>query len=676
MPRKTEEDSTTAARKKGATATKRAPGAKVKSDDAVPKPQPAPVDPSAPELPILDAPPPAQVPAEIPVRMLNEFVYCPRLFFYEFVEGVFVDNADTIRGSAAHKRVDGGKGKLEPAKGAGEESDDAAPDVIHTRSVSLGSEGLGITAKLDLVEVRRDPDDLFSPETVCPVEYKVGAPKEDEDTEAMTLWDADKMQLGLQILILRDNGYACDEGVLYYRATRQRVRLPMSDELENWIRQTVEEARMVAQGPIPPPLEDSPKCPRCSLVTVCLPDETGMLGRECGGTGDDFSAEGDSAHVMQEEKSSHAPLRGKEIRRLIAARNDKRAVYLSTPGLFVGKSGQVLRMTEKAGRGAKAKKKMVQEIPLNDVDHVALFGNVQMSTQVIRELCKRELPVTYFSTGGYFYGLTRGHELKNVFLRMRQFAVAADEAAALPLAREFVAGKIRNQRVMLRRNHIELPDGVLKRLKRAADDDCAATANKASLLGVEGAAASVYFKHFGGMLKVEKFEARDSKSENSEGEGFGFDFAKRNRRPPRDPVNALLSLAYSLLAKDCTVLAATVGFDPYVGLFHEPRFGRPALALDIMEEFRPLIADSVVISAIGNGIFAKRDFVQAGNAVNLTAKGRGKFFSAYERRMSNQVTHPVFGYKVSYRRAIELQFRILARVLTGEIPKYIAFTTR
>jgi CRISPR-associated protein Cas1 len=166
------------------------------------------------------------------------------------------------------------------------------------------------------------------------------------------------------------------------------------------------------------------------------------------------------------------------------------------------------------------------------------------------------------------------------------------------------------------------------------------------------------------------------KPESGNDARFKFDFRARNRRPPRDPVNALLSLGYSLLAKDCAIAALSVGFDPYVGLYHQPRFGRPALALDIMEEFRPLIADSVAVTLINNRMLDESHFVRAGNAANLTDRGRKIFFEAYESRLTSVVTHPVFDYKVCYRRAIELQFRLLARVLTGEIAVYRPFVTR
>jgi CRISPR-associated protein Cas1 len=190
----------------------------------------------------------------IPARMLNEFVYCPRLFYYEYVEGVFVESADTLRGGAIHQRVDSGNGALPAAKKKSKaektttedqpaapveastkelEAQDTEPETIHSRSVQMGSERLGIVAKMDLVESKTEKTDLFTALEVCPVDYKAGAPKEGE--EANELWDTDKMQLGLQALILRDNGYTCNEGVIYYRATKQRVRLPITPELESWI---------------------------------------------------------------------------------------------------------------------------------------------------------------------------------------------------------------------------------------------------------------------------------------------------------------------------------------------------------------------------------------------------------------------------------------------------------
>jgi CRISPR-associated protein Cas1 len=254
-----------------------------------------------------------------------------------------------------------------------------------------------------------------------------------------------------------------------------------------------------------------------------------------------------------------------------------------------------------------------------------------------------------------------------VFLRQKQFRLAESEWFARRLARQLVSGKIRNQRVMLQRNHVE-PNGVaLSELKQWAERAERADSLE-QLLGIEGNAARIYFGEFAGMIKTDE--------ENGAATELSFDFERRNRRPPEDPVNALLSLAYSVLARDFTVACYEVGFDPLMGYYHQPRFGRPALALDLMEPFRPLIADSAVLSAINTGMVRERDFVRAGPAVALTQAGRKAFFRAYELRMDTLVTHPLFGYRVSYRRMLEIQARLLARVLEGEIGEYPVFVTR
>ena len=642
-----------------------------------PKPAPAPQPGAPPAAPMIrhpDAPSAEPTPAApgipqselhqqlIPARMLNEFVYCQRLFYYEFVESVFIENADTIRGKTLHRRVDSGKGGLpaanrkppsakSPELNLDPQSPAPAEEIIHSRSVQLGSERLGVTAKLDLVEVRTrhtagtagETGDLFAGREVlevCPVDYKIGAPRETE--AGNEIWDADRMQLGVQALILRDHGYLCQEGVIYYRATKQRVHLPITPELAAWVETRIAEARRIAAGPIPSPLVASAKCPRCSLAPICLPDETRLLA----------------------EPSPQAPT----VRRLIAARDDSRALYLSTPGLRVGRSEEVLQIKEE--------KTLLDEVRINDVSHVALFGNIQITTQAIQTLCELEVPVTYFSMGGWFYGVTRGHALKNVFLRIEQFRLASDPAFCLRLARRIVQGKIRNHRTLLMRNHLEAPPATLLKLKQCADAALCAESIP-SLLGTEGAAAAAYFEQFDGMVKT-----ADDLDDQLPGLAvpaqpvFRFQFNGRNRRPPTDPVNALLSLAYSLLSKDCLLAALAVGFDPYLGFYHQPRFGRPALALDLMEEFRPLIAESAVLSCINNRVLGETDFVRAGQAVNLTPAGRKRFFHAYEQRMNTLLTHPIFDYKVSYRRALELQARLLAKTLTGEIPDYVPLTTR
>jgi len=685
---------------------------------------------------ISDSPPSALCPQSaeqepLRARMLNEFVYCPRLFYYEQVEGVFVSNADTERGSAIHEKVDRGKGALPKAKrrsgvppdtgdagilpadttmaetadhalasaatGAepdlsdlkthAPEEDQPKEETIHSRSAMLSSTRLGVVAKMDLVEVKmsaRSPDDLFGSrevQSVTPVDYKAGAPRIGK--EENELWDADKMQLGLQILILRDNGYTCDEGVIYYRATKQRVPLRMTPEIETWIIAKIAEAREAAASPtIPPPLVNSPKCVRCSLAPVCLPDETRMLAGRTGIL--PVTSEAGILPAVSEAKAGKMPATlatggtPVPLRRLIAARDDERALYLNTQGHRVGIKSE--RLIIKDGDS------VIDEIRLNDVTHVALFGNIQLSTQAVQELCEQEIPVAYFSMGGWFYGLTRGHGLKNVHTRIQQFAAASNPLHCLAVAQKIVQAKIRNHRTMLMRLHTQPPSAAVVGMKEIAGRVSNARGLD-ELLGMEGAAAALYFQHFAGMIKVGEDDLEDeipglesnSKSQErrkAETEAFTFDFTQRRRRPPTDPVNALLSLAYSLLAKDCTIAALAVGFDPYVGFYHQPRHGRPALALDLMEEFRPLVAESAVLTAINNRMITSGHFVRAGEAVNLTPNGRKAFFHAYEQRMNTLITHPVFDYKVSYRRVLELQARLLARWLTGEIPDYVPMVTR
>jgi len=233
----------------------------------------------------------------------------------------------------------------------------------------------------------------------------------------------------------------------------------------------------------------------------------------------------------------------------------------------------------------------------------------------------------------------------------------------LSIVRQFVIGKIKNQRTLLRRHGG--PDAA------ASVDQLAGLVARArevraleSLLGIEGTAARLYFEQFSSLLRP------------ATPLGPGPTFDGRNRRPPRDPVNAVLSFVYSLLIKDCTVALLAAGLDPFVGLYHQPRFGRPSLALDLAEEVRPLVGDSVVMTLFNNGELAAGDFVTRAGGVSLTRAGRRSVIRAYERRMRTELTHPLFKYKASYRRTLEIQARLLAAALTRDSPEYRPLTTR
>jgi CRISPR-associated protein Cas1 len=598
-------------------------------------------------------------PQYIPARMLNEFVYCPRLFFYEYVEGLFAHNQETIEGSLRHAAHDQRQDPLPTADALRQST-----ETIHARSVTLASDRYGVIAKIDLVEA--------SGHHVTPVDYKRGSPRQVQDT--LEPWEPEKVQLAIQALVLRENGYLCTEGIIFYWATRQRVRVPIDERLLQRALELVERAReLVRKGTIPPPLVNSPKCPRCSLVGICLPDETNVCSHAIVPESQHGASAGEAQvrQVVPIENLSTPP----DVRRLVPVRDECRALYLSTQGLTVGKNGDVLCVKDGTN--------LVQEVRLNDLCQINVFGNIQLSTQVIQAACYKEIPIAYFSQGGWFYGMVVGLGLKNIFLRQQQFRRADAPNFCLEIARALVAGKIRNQRTLLQRNHIEPPSHAIAGLKALATQAERAQ-SLPELLGIEGNAARTYFEHFSGMIKVGQNERNSNSSDSGaqdrnlpHGEsGLTFDFSHRNRRPPRDPINALLSLGYSLLTKDLAIICQMVGFDPFMGFYHQLRFGRPALALDLMEPFRPLIVDSAVLTAVNTRMVTERDFIRAGDSVALSASGRKAFFRAYEQRMDTLVTHPLFGYRVSYRRMLEIQTRLLARVVTEELRSYPVFMTR
>ncbi|MCB2262794.1 MAG: CRISPR-associated endonuclease Cas1 [Candidatus Thiosymbion ectosymbiont of Robbea hypermnestra] len=546
----------------------------------------------------------------LPARMVNEYVYCPRLAYLEWVQKEWEDSRDTVEGRHTHRRVDRPGGKL-PAPREVEQQ-----ERIHARSITLESERLGLVARMDLIEADGD--------RVIPVDYKRGK----RPHVPRGAYEPERVQLCVQGMLLGEHDYRCEQGVLYYAAGRERVPVPFDEELRHTTRKAIDGLRrLAAEGRIPPPLEDSPKCPRCSLVSICLPDEINFF-------------------------------RGSELtpRPLVVGQKTALPLYVQTHHAKITKSGERLDIF--------VDDEKTQSVRLIDVSQVAVFGNVYITTPALHELMKRSIPVSWHGFGGWFMGHTIGTGHKNVELRTAQYQASFDPARCLHLAKGLIEAKIRNCRTLLRRNW-KGPDspnplladlrGDIRQLQRVPDLQ--------SLLGIEGAAASRYFGVF-------RYLIRDQNRNQS------FDFTTRRRRPPPDPVNALLSYAYSLLTRTWVVTLSAVGFDPYRGFLHQPRYGRPALALDLMEPFRPLIADSAVLQAINNGEVRPTDFVQVANSVNLTKDGRKRFIATFERRMSQEVTHPLFRYRTSYRRLLEIQARLLGRFLQGELDDYPNFTPR
>ena len=576
----------------------------------------------------------------IPVRMVVQYAYCRRLGYLEYAHGEFEHNEFTIDGRHKHRRVDvpAGQKKMAEAAAAAQKGAAAgtggtgtggtggaggAGESIHSRSLELSDARIGLVGRLDVLEA--------DGRTATPVEYKRGTVP---DTPERTYLDH-RVHVCAQALLLRANGFECATGVVYYVGSKRRIEVPIDDGLVAETMRLIEGLRSDAlSGPIPPPLVDSPKCPGCSLVGICLPDEVNLL-----------SGDGDRA-VSKDQ-----------VRRMYPVRDDAVPLYVKEQWATIKKSGDRLVVRRRDGPP--------QEYKLLDISEVTVFGNVQVTTQALRELCAREIPVSFMSYGGWYYGMLTGKANKNVHLRIAQHERHADQRGSMEIARQIVYGKVRNCATMLRRNGPE-GDGA----GAAAVSEMDELAERAlrerryeALLGIEGMAARVYFGRFSSMIK-----AGGAVSE--------FAFEGRNRRPPRDPVNAVLSYLYSLLAKDATLAAMRVGLDPYLGFLHRPKHGKPGLALDLMEEFRPLIADSACLRAINTGRISASDFVRSGVGTNMTDAGRHAVLESYSRRLDEQVTHPLLGYSASYRRILETQARLLSRHLLGEVPSYPAFRTR
>ena len=517
-----------------------------------------------------------------------------------------MDSVDTVDGRFQHRRVDASSGKV----------CEGELETFHARSIHLS--GAGITCRIDLLEGEGNH--------VTPVDYKRGeAPEIPEGA-----YESDRVQLCAQCLVLRENGFGCEEGVAYFVKSKKRVMVKFNDALIERTKDLIANLKVVAEsGVMPSPLVDSPKCFRCSLASICLPDEINLL-REM---------------EMVEEPE-------RRIRKLLPARDDEVPVYVIGQGQTVRKRGDRLEIWSKEGK--------VEEARLREISQVCLYGGVEITTPAVVELMQRGVPVLHFTHGGWFQGICLGTTHKNVELRIRQFEWATNPRRSLTIARGLVSGKIKNCRTLIRRNDPAVPRDVLERMAKLGRD-AEGAGNAESLLGIEGAAAEAYFSRFSHLLKEEE---------------EGFTFENRNKRPPRDPVNTVLSYLYGILVKDLFVTLLSVGFDPYLGFYHRPRYGRPALALDMMEEFRPLIADSTAITLFNNAELSKRDFIRTGLGISLAAEGKKKVVGGYERRMQTEITHPIFGYTVSYRRILDVQARLLARVLSGEIKEYPAFCTR
>ncbi len=371
-------------------------------------------------------------------------------------------------------------------------------------------------------------------------------------------------------------------------------------------------------------------------------------------------------------------------------------LYLTEQQAWVGLEGDclIVHIPEHNDDGnSKGKRERKMTVPLFKVEEVMVIGNITISTPALARLLEAKVQISYLSKYGHYLGNLSPALTKNSILRLAQHQAYTDGIRRHAVAQRFVIGKLRNMRTILMRYQRLYPDPLiatqiesLKRCISAAEQTTLNTANSTiesheidghpgmetndvvtgrmhglgSLIGCEGAGSAAYFSVFGRLIKCD----------------WPHGFNKRVRRPPTDPVNAMLSYGYVILATQVASTLAGVGFDPYIGYLHASRYGKPALALDIMEEFRPVIVDSVVLSLLNNRQLEPKDFILELNSYRMTDATKRLFLEKFEERMQEIVTHPVFEYKVSYRRCIEVQARLLGKYLTGEVDEYTAFTVR
>ncbi len=540
----------------------------------------------------------------IPLSQINTYVFCPRRFYYESVEGHQMINAHVEEGKIKHEHV---HTKVKNRRKG---------DKTISRRQYLASDTLGVSGYTDLVEEKNG--------VPYPVEFKKAG---------MGNWLNDQVQLCLQGMLLEEKtGVSIPHGYIFYIGSKRRRKVPFDAELRETTRNYLNEARaLLASRKIPKPVHDN-RCNGCSMRPVCLPDEVAYL------------------HELDE--------RPKRIKPALGIDN---VLYVDEPGCAIKKTGERILVAKE--------NEIIRDIPLIHLGQVVISGNVNLTTPAMQTLLHEGIPVVFLSAYGRYHGALTPQVSRNSLLRRAQHRVADNAERCLALSKAFVHGKIWNMRTMLQRRKwraekgtedalapllasIKAMHGMQKRIPRATE--------LTQLLGMEGNASAEYFRSFAFMLKSE----------------MGFDFERRSRRPPADATNALLSFAYSLLTADVMAAIQIVGMDPYIGFFHQVKYGKPCLALDLMEEFRPIIADSVVITLINTRQITPADFEKSHGGWYLKSNARKKFYAAYETRKNETLTHPVFKYKLSFRRAMELQARLLAKYLTDEIDAYTPLTVR
>jgi CRISPR-associated protein Cas1 len=333
-------------------------------------------------------------------------------------------------------------------------------------------------------------------------------------------------------------------------------------------------------------------------------------------------------------------------------------LYVTTQGAYLRKDGQTVDV--------RVEKQSKLRVPLHNLDGIVAFGRVGASPALLGACAESNVTISFLTTNGRFLASVSGFAPGNVLLRRSQYRTTDDASAAAKIARSIVTGKLGNCRTVLRRAARDSSNSEREAVLHKAADRLTTSIDEAlrcedldKVRGIEGEAATTYF---GAMNSLIASEAKE------------FQYTKRSRRPPLDPVNAMLSFAYTLLMHDARSACEVAGLDAAVGFLHRDRPGRPGMALDLMEEFRPFLADRLVLSLINRQQVQPKDFaIRENGAVQMTDSSRKTLLTQWQQRKQETITHPFLNEKTTVGLLMHLQARLMARHLRGDIDAYPPF---
>jgi CRISP-associated protein Cas1 len=540
----------------------------------------------------------------IRVSALHAMAYCPRLFYFEEVEGLRVADEAVFAGRRLHVELE-----------KSEEGD--------WEELWLENDQLGLRGRMDALRTRNGQ--------IIPYEHKRGRCFRQED-DTPWVWPSDRLQLlAYALLIEMTQGVTVVEGRVRYHEDNLTVRVPLDDQGREEVREAVQMARWLRRSSERPAITENERlCVRCSLAPICLPEEARLAA-----------------------EPEWEPIR------LFPPDDERQVLHVLESGTRVGKAGEQLKLSYRDKR--------VEVMAVRQVSQLILHGFAQISTQALRLCAQQEVGVHYLSGGGRYLGSFASGS-GPVQRRVRQYRALAQPEFCLELAKRLVTCRGDMQRqVLMRGSRKDSRDkAALKTATQQMKALLAAVSradNPATLLGLEGNLAALYFQAFPNLLM--------------EGLPAPMSFHGRNRRPPRDRINALLSFGYALVLKDVMNAILIVGLEPALGFYHQPRSSAPPLALDLMELFRVLLVDMPVLSSVNRQHWdIQADFAISGEQVWLSDSGRNKLIALYERRKTETWKHPVIGYSLSYARMIELEVRLLEKEWMAEGGLFAQFRLR